>query len=103
MPWMVGDQLHNLCHSEPGAKPGEACPERRRREPVFKIAPKTRILVVLVSFISILFCPAPAAAQTPEALLAAGRVDQAMQTLEQQISTAPTAEAYNLLCRAHFE
>jgi len=44
-----------------------------------------------------------AAAQTPQGLLSAGRVDQAIQTLEQQIHTAPTAEAYNLLCRAHFE
>ena len=44
-----------------------------------------------------------AAADTPQDLLAAGRVDQAIQGLEQQIHTAPTAEAYNLLCRAHFE
>jgi tetratricopeptide (TPR) repeat protein len=42
-------------------------------------------------------------AQTPQDLLAAGRVDQALRALEQQIHTAPTAEAYNLLCRAHFE
>lgn len=44
-----------------------------------------------------------AAADTPQDLLAAGRVDQVVQTLEQQIHSAPTAEAYNLLCRAHFE
>ena len=31
------------------------------------------------------------------------QVDQAIQSLEQQIHTAPTAEAYNLLCRADFE
>ena len=43
------------------------------------------------------------AAQTPQDLLAAGRVDQALQTIEQQILTSPTAESYNLLCRAHFE
>jgi len=43
------------------------------------------------------------AGQTPQDLLAAGRVDQAVQTLEEQIKTAPTAEAYNLLCRAHFQ
>jgi tetratricopeptide (TPR) repeat protein len=43
------------------------------------------------------------AAQTPQDLLTSGRVDQAIQTLEQQIHTAPTAEAYNLLCRARFE
>jgi tetratricopeptide (TPR) repeat protein len=43
------------------------------------------------------------AAQTPQDLLASGHVDQALQTLEQQIRSAPNAEAYNLLCRAHFE
>src|SRR5271168_2364085 len=101
MPWIVGERLQNCCHSEPGDKSGEACPARRRREPAFKIAPKICILVALVSFISL--ASHPLAAETSEALLAAGRVDQAMQTLEQQISTAPTAEAYNLLCRAHFE
>jgi tetratricopeptide (TPR) repeat protein len=44
-----------------------------------------------------------AAADAPQQLLAAGRVDQAVQTLEQQIQTSPTAQAYNLLCRAQFE
>ena len=44
-----------------------------------------------------------AAAQFAEDLLSAGRADQAIQTLEQKIRTAPTAESYNLLCRAHFE
>jgi tetratricopeptide (TPR) repeat protein len=43
------------------------------------------------------------AAETPQDLLAAGRVDEAMQALERQIQNSPTAEAYNLLCRAHFE
>jgi tetratricopeptide (TPR) repeat protein len=43
------------------------------------------------------------AAQTPQDLLSTGRVDQAIQTLEQQIHTGPTAETYNLLCRARFE
>jgi tetratricopeptide (TPR) repeat protein len=42
-------------------------------------------------------------AQTPHDLLSTGHVDQAIQTFEQQIQTAPTAEAYNLLCRARFE
>jgi tetratricopeptide (TPR) repeat protein len=44
-----------------------------------------------------------ATAQTPQDLLAAGRPDQAIETIEQQIQTSPTAETYNLLCRAHFE
>jgi tetratricopeptide (TPR) repeat protein len=47
--------------------------------------------------------PLAAQADTPQNLLAAGRVDQAMQTLQRQIQTTPTAEAYNLLCRADFE
>jgi tetratricopeptide (TPR) repeat protein len=43
------------------------------------------------------------AAQTPQDLLAAGRVDQALEALDQHIRTKPTAEGYNLLCRAHLE
>ena len=45
----------------------------------------------------------PAAADTPQDLLAEGHVDQAMRVLEQDIHSSPTAEAYNLLCRADFE
>jgi tetratricopeptide (TPR) repeat protein len=43
------------------------------------------------------------AAESPQDLLASGRVDQALETLEQQIHASPNPEAYNLLCRAHFE
>ncbi len=40
---------------------------------------------------------------SPQELLAAGRVDEAIRTLEQQVSHSATdAEAYNLLCRAYF-
>src|SRR6202165_3453136 len=47
--------------------------------------------------------PAQAAADSSKDLLAAGRVDDAIQTLKQQISHSPTdAEANNLLCRAQF-
>ncbi len=47
--------------------------------------------------------PARAAADSPKDLLAAGRVDDAIQTLKQQISHSPTdTEAHNLLCRAYF-
>jgi len=81
------------CHSEPGAKPGE--------EPAFETAPLACILVELLTLLLIL--SSHSAAQTPQTLLATGRVDQALQTLERQIETAPTAEGYNLLCRAHFE
>ena len=47
--------------------------------------------------------PPRAAADSPKDLLAAGRVDDAIQTLKQQIShSPPDAEANNLLCRAYF-
>src|SRR5437588_2669955 len=78
------------CHSEPGVKPGE--------EPA--VAARLIGFLVGISFLS--FSPA-LSAQAPQDLLAAGSVDQALQTLERQIRTAPTAEGYNLLCRAHFE
>ena len=56
-----------------------------------------------ILWLSILFLPVLVAAETPEDLLAAGRVDEALQTLERQVRNSPTAEGYNLLCRAHFE
>src|SRR5580693_2151018 len=62
----------------------------------------TRLARLLICTLSLVSLPL-AAADTPQELLAAGRVDQAIQILEQQIQSAPTAEAYNLLCRAHFE
>jgi tetratricopeptide (TPR) repeat protein len=83
------------CHSEPGAKPGE--------EPAFDTPRLPKFLIGLLCALSFLSFSPASAAQTPQDLLAAGRVDQALQTLEQQIQTAPTAENYNLLCRAHFE
>ncbi len=40
---------------------------------------------------------------SPEELLAAGRADEATQTLERQIGHSPSdAESFNLLCRAYF-
>jgi len=43
------------------------------------------------------------AAPTPEGLLAQGRVDDAIQSLEEKINNTPNdAEAHNLLCRAYF-
>jgi tetratricopeptide (TPR) repeat protein len=42
-------------------------------------------------------------AQTPADLLTAGRVDEAIQTLQQRLAQSPDdATAQNLLCRAHF-
>ena len=61
------------------------------------------LLCALVLIGSLCLPSFSAAADSPQDLLAAGRVDEAIQTLEQQIHAAPTAEAYNLLCRAHFE
>src|SRR5258708_12876538 len=78
------------CHSEPGVKPGE--------EP----AVAARLVGFLIGISLLSFSPA-LSAQAPQDFLATGRVDQALQTLEQQIRTAPNAETYNLLCRAHFE
>lgn len=53
-----------------------------------------------------LFClplPSLCAATSPKELLAAGRVDEALQTLEQRVSRSATdAESFNLLCRAYF-
>jgi tetratricopeptide (TPR) repeat protein len=43
------------------------------------------------------------ASTSPKELLAAGGVDDAIQTLQQQLDRSPTdAESYNLLCRAYF-
>ena len=71
----------------------------RRSRAFASIARKQcHLFVGLLALISI-----SAAAETPLALLAAGRVDQLIPILEQQIHAAPTAEAYNLLCRAQFE
>jgi tetratricopeptide (TPR) repeat protein len=78
-----------LCHSEPGAKPGE--------EPAFQIV-RAFFLVALILMLSF---SAAHAAETPQSLLSAGRVDHALHILEHQ--PAPTAGSYNLICRAHFE
>ena len=44
-----------------------------------------------------------AAAQPPDGLLAAGRADDAISSLQSRVSSSPKdAVAYNLLCRAHF-
>ena len=89
------------CHSEPGPKPGD--------EPAFQTACLVRFFIAFAIWIAFsiwLSFPLSLAAQTPQTpqdLLAAGHVDQLLQMLEQQIHTSPTAEAYNLLCRAHFE
>lgn len=51
---------------------------------------------------AVIVSPLLAAAMPPaDQLLAAGRVDQAIQSLQERITTSPNdAESYNLLCRA---
>jgi tetratricopeptide (TPR) repeat protein len=85
---------NNPCHSEPAFFAG-------KESAVAVSARPTWFLAVLLSLFTIL--SSPASAQTPRELLAAGRVDEALQTLERQIHSAPTAEAYNLRCRAYLE
>jgi tetratricopeptide (TPR) repeat protein len=67
----------------------------------FVIGRLCRIICALVFFCFL--SRALAAADSPQDLIEDGRVDQAIQTLEKEIHAAPTAEAYNLLCRADFE
>jgi len=56
------------------------------------------ILALLLSFLPAAANPAPAT----EALLAEGRVDDAITSLQSKINNSPNdAESYNLLCRAH--
>jgi len=55
------------------------------------------ILFALTALIS------SAAADSPKDMLAAGRVDDAIRSLEGQITATPdSADSYNLLCRAYF-
>jgi tetratricopeptide (TPR) repeat protein len=68
-------------------------PDRRHQ-----LALLSRVVIGLLGFTAFAL-----AGQSPQDLLAAGRVDQAMQVLEQQIQDAPTAGSYNLFCRAQFE
>jgi tetratricopeptide (TPR) repeat protein len=64
---------------------------------------RERLARFLIGTLALLSFSLAIAAQAPQDLLAAGRVDQAVQVLERQIQAAPTAESYNFLCRAHFE
>lgn len=61
--------------------------------------PRIRYVVFFLAL-----CLPGTAADSPQALLAAGRVDDALRTIQQQLDHAPTsAEAQNLLCRAYFQ
>jgi tetratricopeptide (TPR) repeat protein len=61
-------------------------------------------LHIVTLILALLFMALVATADdSAPALLAAGRVDDAITTLRSRISTSPNdAEAYNLLCRAYF-
>ena len=60
---------------------------------------RTTVLV----FVAVLIATAAVADDSAPALLAAGRVDDAITTLRSEISASPSdGEAYNLLCRAYF-
>ena len=62
-----------------------------------------RFLALSSVFLLVLALRQAAANPLPRDLLAAGRVDEAIQTLQRQISQSPAdAESYNLLCRAYF-
>jgi tetratricopeptide (TPR) repeat protein len=61
-----------------------------------------RIYTLLLIMVTLPWIAA-SAAPSPENLLAQGRVDDAVSSLQNTISTAPgDADAYNLLCRAYF-
>jgi tetratricopeptide (TPR) repeat protein len=61
-----------------------------------------KLRILLLSLTAFTVAPACAAPLSKE-LLAAGRVDDAIQTLQQQINRSPNdAQSYNLLCRAYF-
>jgi tetratricopeptide (TPR) repeat protein len=55
-----------------------------------------------LSLFAVLTCARGSASDAPQDLLAAGRVDQAIQSLQRQIHDSPTPQAYNLLCRSYF-
>jgi hypothetical protein len=108
--WLGKYSIKKSCHSEPSAKLGEqpALYTTTGAGAPF-LAPFARKPALslskggaLVAALSLMVCSV-ATAQTPQDLLSTGRVDQAIQIFEQQIQTKPTAEAYNLLCRARFE
>ena len=92
----------NRCHPKLAFLPQRRISASRAKCRVRRDTFITRLARLLICTLSLVSLPL-AAADPPQELLAAGRVDQAIQILEQQIHSAPTAEAYNLLCRAHFE
>lgn len=57
----------------------------------------------LIALLICIMCAPALADSSPKELLAAGRVDDAIQTLQDQINhSTPDPEAFNLLCRAYY-
>jgi tetratricopeptide (TPR) repeat protein len=73
-----------------------------RHSKLYSAALRMGLLVAVLS-LPLVAVSAALALETPEDLLAAGRVDQAVLDLNRQIELSPTARSYNLLCRAEFE
>lgn len=63
----------------------------------------TRFTVCIILAASLFLLPSLSASPAPTELLTAGRVDEAVQVLQQQVRQTPNdAAAHNLLCRAYF-
>jgi len=62
-----------------------------------------RRIAIIFLLSSFFLVPGVSALASPKELLASGRVDEAVQVLEQQVSQSPNdASGFNLLCRAYF-
>lgn len=67
-------------------------------------SPWSRVKLPLRLLVGLALLAKAAAAASPQDLLIAGHVDEAIQNLQQEITRAPAqAEAHNLLCRAYFQ
>jgi len=63
----------------------------------------TKICILLAGISVVPLLTSATGAEPADKLLAAGRVDEAVSSLQDRIRNSPSdAEAYNLLCRAHF-
>jgi tetratricopeptide (TPR) repeat protein len=74
----------------------------RRAAPPFEFRQRLGRWLLPAASLAFLLASASAQAATPKELLAAGRVDEAIQTLRQRVERSPDAESFNYLCRAYF-
>jgi tetratricopeptide (TPR) repeat protein len=64
---------------------------------------RAKFFCAAVAFVCVLLLPLTEAAASPSELLAAGRVDDLIASLQTKIKSAPSdAASYNYLCRAYF-